>query len=221
MSDSEGKECYPDSGHPARGLAVVLGVAMLAASPNGAARAQEGVPTLPETVVSASRIPVSSEAVGSAVTVITEEELEQRQVRLVSDVLRDVPGLAVSRTGGFGTLTQVRIRGAEANQTLVVIDGVEMNNPAGGSEYDFANLLASDIERIEILRGPQSALYGSDAIGGVINIITKGGPGRGAEVGGSAEYGSYNTSQVSASGRIGFDDVVRMSVGCQCVTKHT
>ena len=174
--------------------------------------AEDDVQELPETVVSASRVPLPVEAVGSAVTVITAEDLERRQVRLVSDVLRDVPGLAVSRSGGPGTLTQIRIRGAEANQTLVVIDGIEVNNPAGGSEFDFANLLASDIERIEVLRGPQSALYGSDAIGGVINIVTKGGPGRGVEIGGSAEYGSYNTSQVSASGRAGLDDKVRLSL---------
>lgn len=170
------------------------------------------VQQLPDTLVSASRVPVPVAAVGSAITVITGEELERRQVRLVSDVLRDVPGLAVNRSGGPGTQTQVRIRGAEANQTLVVIDGVEVNDPAGGSEFDFANLLASDIERIEILRGPQSALYGSDAIGGVINIVTKGASASGIEVAGSGEYGAFGTSQVSTSARVGFDDVVRAAL---------
>ncbi|MCG8359164.1 MAG: TonB-dependent receptor plug domain-containing protein, partial [Kiloniellales bacterium] len=170
------------------------------------------VQQLPDTLVSASRVPVPVAAVGSAVTVITGEELERRQVRLVSDVLRDVPGLAVNRSGGPGTQTQVRIRGAEANQTLVVIDGVEVNDPAGGSEFDFARLLASDIERIEILRGPQSALYGSDAIGGVINIVTKGASASGIEVTGSGEYGAFGTSQVSTSARVGFDDVVRAAL---------
>ena len=193
---------------PVRDLTVLSIVAVLITCSIGSARAEEATRQLPETVVSASRIPVLSEAVGSAVTVITGEALERRQVRLVSDVLRDVPGLAVSRSGGAGAFTQVRIRGAEANQTLVVIDGVEMNNPAGGSEFDFANLLTSDIERIEILRGPQSALYGSDAIGGVVNIITKKAAGRGIEVGASGEYGSFGTSQVSGSARLGFADVV-------------
>ena len=190
-------------------ISTVLAVTCLQA---GLTMAEEPVQEVPETVVSASRVPLPVAAVGSAVTVITAEDLERRQVRLVSDALRDVPGVAVNRSGGPGTVTQVRIRGAEANQTLVVIDGVEVNNPAGGSEFDFANLLASDIERIEVLRGPQSALYGSDAIGGVINIVTKGGPGRGVEMTGSAEYGSYNTSQVSASGRAGLDDKIRLSL---------
>ncbi len=126
-----------------------------------------------EIVVTGSRVPVPAKELGSAVTVIDAEQLEQRQVRVLSDVLRDVPGIAVSRTGPTGSFTQLRLRGAEGNQTLVMIDGFEINNPSGGSEYDFANALNAEIERIEVVRGPQSALFGSDAIGGVINIITK------------------------------------------------
>ena len=152
----------------------------------------ETVVTQPEVVVSASRVPVATEEVGSAVTVITAEELEQRQVRIVSDVLRDVPGVAVSRTGPTGAFTQVRIRGAEGNQTLVIIDGIEVNNPAGGSEFDFANLLNSDLARIEVLRGPQSALYGSDAIGGVVNVVSER-PEDGFSFLGRGEGGSFNT----------------------------
>lgn len=140
--------------------------------------------------------------VGSAVTVITGEELQQRQTQLVSDVLREVPGMAVSRTGGVGGPTQVRIRGAEGNQTLVLIDGVEVNSVAGNSEFDFAHLLAADIDRIEVLRGPQSALYGSDAAGGVINIITKRGSGK-PSFSGAFEGGSFNTYQTNASVRGG------------------
>ena len=208
MSRESKENTYRGPSWLVSGLTTVSVVAMLVSYPHGRAVAEEGVQQLPETVVSASRIPVLSESVGSAVTVITGEELERRQVRLVSDVLRDVPGLAVSRSGGAGTFTQVRIRGAEANQTLVLIDGVEINNPAGGSEFDFANLLASDIERIEVLRGPQSALYGSDAIGGVINIITKSAPGNGVEAQASGEYGSFGTSQVAGSAKVGFADVV-------------
>jgi len=152
----------------------ITGLMIILFNPTFTLMAIESLPTqLPTIVVSASHVPLPIQHSGSAITVLNATDLQQRQVRLVSDVLRDIPGLAVNRTGNVGALTQVRIRGAEANHTLVIIDGIEMNNPSGGSEYDFANLLAADVERIEVLRGPQSALYGSDAIGGVINIITK------------------------------------------------
>lgn len=153
---------------------------------------------LPEVTVTASRVETPLEQVGSSVTVITEEQLKNRQVRLVSDVLREVPGVAVSRAGPPGNFTQVRIRGAEGNQTLVLIDGIEVNDPAGGSEFNFAHLLAAEIERIEVLRGPQSALWGSDAIGGVINIVTKKGSGP-LQATASAEGGSFDTRQFNAS----------------------
>ena len=157
-----------------------------------------------EVVVTASRVPLPAEQVGSSVTVITAEDIERKQVRVVSDVLREVPGVAVSRSGPVGANTQVRIRGAEGNHTLVIIDGVEVNNPSSFDEFDFGNLLAADIERIEVLRGPQSALYGSDAIGGVITIITK--KGRGPVTGSlSLEGGSFRTGQASASVRGGGD----------------
>jgi vitamin B12 transporter len=155
--------------------------------------AQETSPH-PEVVVSASRIPVPAREAGAAVSVITEEELEDRQVRIVSDVLRDIPGVAVNRSGTMGSLTQIRIRGAEGNQTLVLIDGIEVNNPAGGSEFQFQNLLNAEIARIEVLRGPQSALWGSDAIGGVINIITKS-PKKGWSMTARGEGGSCDTME--------------------------
>ncbi len=128
--------------------------------------------------VTANLTPTDLSKVGSAVSIITGEELRKQNIRLVSEALRQVPGVAVNRTGPVGNLTQVRMRGSEGNQTLVMIDGIVVNNPATGSEFDFANLLSDDIERIEVLRGPQSALYGSDAIGGVISIITKKGDGK-------------------------------------------
>lgn len=162
--------------------------------PVTAAHAQTPTPaeTAPEVVVSASRVPLPAQETGSAVTVLTESDLEARGVRIVSDVLRDVPGVAVSRTGQVGGFTQLRIRGAEGNQTLVLIDGIEMNNPAGGAEFNMAHLMSTDIARIEVLRGPQSALYGSDAIGGVINIVTKT-PGKGWSSVTRAETGSFAT----------------------------
>ena len=119
---------------------------------------------------------VPLDKIGSAVTVVTGEQLRAQQIRHAGDALRSLPGVAVSRSGGYGSKTQVRIRGAEGNHTLVLIDGIEANGTSDG-EFDFSDLSAEDIERIEVIRGPQSGLYGSNAIGGVINVITKGGKG--------------------------------------------
>jgi vitamin B12 transporter len=175
----------------------------LALSGEAGAQNTGSVAQLPSISVTANMTETPLQEVGSAVTIITGEELQQRQTQLVSDVLREVPGLAVSRSGTVGGSTQVRIRGSEGNQTLVLIDGIEVNDTAGGiSEFDFANLLAVDIERIEILRGPQSALYGSDAAGGVINIVTRRGSGK-PVYGASFEAGSFNTYQTAASVRGG------------------
>lgn len=146
-----------------------------------------------EIVVSASRsgdgVPAS--LLGSSVTVIDSQALEERQTRIVSDVLRDVPGVAVSRSGGIGGQTQVRIRGSESNHVLVFIDGIKASDPYAG-EYDFGNLIADEGARVEVLRGQQSALYGSDAIGGVISYTTLSGrdaPGVSVRV----EGGSFGT----------------------------
>lgn len=156
-----------------------------------AAQAQAAATSLEGVVISGSRTEATLADTGSAITIITAEELEQRQIRFVSEALREVPGIAVSRLGPVGTNTQVRIRGAEANHTVVMIDGIKINDPFT-SEVDFAHLLAAQIDRIEILRGPQSVLYGSEAIGGVISIFTKrGAPGVQAEA--AAEGGSFST----------------------------
>ncbi len=119
---------------------------------------------------------VEAEKLGTAVSVITGEELQRRQIRHAADALRSMPGVHVSRTGGFAGETQVRMRGAEANHTLVLIDGMVANQPGTG-EFDFALLSTEQIERIEVIRGAQSGLYGSGAIGGVVNIVTKSGKG--------------------------------------------
>ncbi|WP_367198400.1 TonB-dependent receptor plug domain-containing protein [Amorphus sp. 3PC139-8] len=156
------------------------------------------VVALPEISVTANLAPTSLDKVGSAVTVITGEELREQKIQFVSDALRQVPGLAVNRTGPIGQLTQVRIRGSEGNQTKVFIDGVPVNDPAFGSEFDFSTLLADDVERIEVLRGPQSALYGSDAVGGVINIVTRTGE-PGTHISGRLEGGSFGTVNGNAS----------------------
>ncbi|KPL66890.1 TonB-dependent receptor [Erythrobacter sp. SG61-1L] len=124
-------------------------------------------------VVTASRSGdgVRADQLGASVTVLDSEALEQRQTRVVSDILRDVPGVAVSRTGSIGGQTAVRLRGTEGNQVLVLIDGIEAADPYMG-EYDFGTLIADPAAKIEVLRGQQSSLYGSDAIGGVIHYIT-------------------------------------------------
>ena len=167
--------------------------------------AEEKVTILPDTVVTATFVPTKVEAVGSAVTVVTDEQIGKSQKRIVSEILREVPGLAVNRSGTVGSFTTIRIRGAEGNHTLVLIDGIEVNDPSGGSEFDFGSLRAADIERIEVLRGPQSALYGSDAIGGVVNIITKQGSGP-ATAHFDLEGGSFRAGQVSAGLRGGGGD---------------
>jgi len=139
------------------------------AQPENTEEAQE----LEHVLVSARLEPISIGDIGSSVTVITHEEIEQRQVKYLSELLRDVPGFAVSQTGGAGSQTQVRVRGAEANQLLVLMDGVRANDPAASGEFQYQFALTSNIDRIEIIRGPQSATWGSDAIAGVINIIRK------------------------------------------------
>jgi vitamin B12 transporter len=157
-------------------------------------------------VVTGNRIgQTTEERLGTSVTIVNASQIEQRQTVYVSDILRDVPGLAISRTGGPGGATQVRTRGSEGNHTLVLFDGAEVNDPFQG-EFDFSGLLASDIARIEILRGSQSALYGSDAIGGVINFIPKRGTGPLA-FGAEGELGSFNTAAGSLSGAWGDDRV--------------
>jgi vitamin B12 transporter len=139
---------------------------------------------------------VPAASVGNSVTVITREDLQRQQVRQVADALRSLPGVAVNRSGAYGNFTQVRIRGAESNHTLVLIDGVEANNTTDG-ELDFSNLSADDIERIEVIRGPMSALYGSSAVGGVINIVTRSGQGP-LMLTLKTEAGSLGTGDVAA-----------------------
>jgi vitamin B12 transporter len=125
-------------------------------------------------VVTAGRTADKLSDVPVSMTVIDAETLRERQTVVVSDLLSRTPGVTVTRNGGVGGSTQVRIRGAESDQTVVLIDGVKLSDPsATGSGYNFANLLAGDVSRIEVLRGPQSTLWGSQAIGGVINMITE------------------------------------------------
>ncbi|MEL6375041.1 MAG: TonB-dependent receptor [Pseudomonadota bacterium] len=134
---------------------------------------------------------------GTSLTVVTSDQIAASQARFAADALRALPGVSVNRTGGFGGLTNIRLRGAESNHTLVLIDGIVANDSADGA-FDFGGLLAGDIARIEILRGPQSGLFGSNALGGVINIITKDGRGP-ARITLRTEGGSFDTAAAGVS----------------------
>src|SRR5438445_4250506 len=151
---------------------------------------------LEEVVVTATKTPVPVSQLTSAVEVIRGEELEKKKIKTVIDALRLAQSITVTQNGGPGTTATVGIRGASTSQTLVLVDGVIVNSPTAGL-FDFGNLTTDNIERIEILRGAQSMLWGSDAMGGVINIITK--KGTGAPTGGAfLEYGSFVTLREGA-----------------------
>jgi vitamin B12 transporter len=173
-------------------------------SPQTSIHAQTA-PTAPDpllVVVTPNRSPTAVERSGSAITVIRGEELQKLSPGTLTDFLKGQPGISASATGGAGGTALVSIRGAETRHTLVLIDGIRVGDTTStGGEFNFANLVATDIERIEILRGPQSALYGSDAIGGVINIITRKGRGT-PSVSVQVEGGSYRSlsTKLAASG---------------------
>jgi vitamin B12 transporter len=153
-----------------------------------------------EVTVTASRIPTELQRTGSAMTIIPRADVERSNPTSLVDVLRNVPGVTLTESGGPGSTSDIRLRGANPNHTLVLIDGVRVNDPAQASgEFDAAIIAPSLIERIEVLRGPQSALYGSDAIGGVVNIITKRGRGQPTFSLG-VEAGSYGTLSTVGSG---------------------
>lgn len=158
---------------------------------------QQEVIEVPDVVVSATKTPVPPKNVTSAVEVITGEEMQQRNIRTVAEALRWAQGLTVFQSGGPGKVVNVRIRGGTPEQTLVLIDGAIVNSATTGA-YDFADLRSDNLERIEILRGSQSMLWGSDAMGGVINIITKRGRGK-PTISGFAEYGSFVSIREGAS----------------------
>lgn len=154
-------------------------------------------------VVTANRIEQPLSRVGDSVTVISAKEQRRSQKTSVSDLLAMTPGVTVARNGGFGGTTTLRIRGAEWEQTVVLIDGVKLNDPAQASGgFNFADLLTTEYAQVEVLRGPQSTLWGSHAIGGVVNIVTPTpeGPLSGAI---SAEGGSHETAFVRAHAQAG------------------
>ncbi|HEX5779377.1 MAG TPA: TonB-dependent receptor [Xanthobacteraceae bacterium] len=148
---------------------------------------------LPQVVISANQFPMASDRVGSAVTVLLGNELREKNVPSLEAALRTVPGMSVNRTGSRGSVTEIRMRGAENNHLLVLIDGIEVNALANLA-FDFADVPIDDIERIEVIRGPQSGIYGSNAHAGVISIVTRTGKGlKGAKFNGRVEGGMLGT----------------------------
>ncbi len=152
-------------------------------------------------VVSAAQVELPLSRAATPVTVISREEMEARQVESIADALRGVQGLTVARNGGRGGVTSVFPRGGDSDYTLVLVDGVKVNAFGGG--FDFSTLAAADVERIEVVRGPESALFGSDAIGGTVQVVTR--RGGAPRAGLAVEHGSLATSRasVSASGSYG------------------
>ena len=195
-----------------RRLGIRLAVLLLAptvAFGEQEAETEDGTPIVAEEiVVSANRYEAPRSEVGSAVTVIGAEEIEQRNQVAVLDLLRTVPGVEVTQTGGPGKVATVRVRGGTGGQAAVLVDGVRVNSVTGGS-YDFSNMLAANIERIEVLRGPQ-ATYGSEAMTGVISITTRRGE-PGWRLNATAEAGS-NEHQRFDFGFLGATDVWDYSV---------
>ncbi|HYF00562.1 MAG TPA: TonB-dependent receptor plug domain-containing protein, partial [Planctomycetota bacterium] len=146
-----------------------------------------------DVVITASRMEEPAADVASSVTVVPGSRLERARQRLVLEALREVPSIDVVQSGPAGGLSSLFLRGGASGQTLVLVDGVEMNDPVSSDRaFDFAHLTTDDVERIEVLRGPQSVLYGSNAMGGVIHVITRRGAGD-PKVRLTAEAGSYAT----------------------------
>jgi len=165
--------------------------------------AQQADGDMENILVSASLLPITINRSANAITIIDRNEINNRAIVSASDLLRDVAGLAVSRSGAQGSQTQIRMRGGEANHLLVLVDGVEANNPAQSDEFNWGTLVAAHIERIEIIRGPQSSMLGSDAMAGVVNIITRS-TDQPLSANAFFETGGFNTQNNGIS--IGFKD---------------
>jgi vitamin B12 transporter len=154
------------------GLSLVPFLALSSVNAQEPLNSAEGSPEIEEILVSASLIPIAASRSANAITVIDSEQIKLRAAQSVSDLLRDVPGFAVSQSGSLGALSEIRVRGGESNHMVVLVDGIEVMDPSGSDQVNWGTFSTTEIERIEIVRGPQSALSGSDAISGVINIIT-------------------------------------------------
>jgi len=177
------------------------------ATPSGNSNASGSTPQLS---VATTKIGIPVDRVGSFVTVVTKDQIRQMQANTIVDVLKRVPGVDVAQNGGLGQTASIFIRGMNSEHTMVLVDGIEVNDPMSPNRaFNFPDMISLDsVDRIEVVRGPQSQLYGSDAIGGVINIITNTGSGRPTAYIRS-QGGSYGTIQNDADlrGGLGSDKV--------------
>ena len=173
-------------GKTAATLLVLLGPVTLTAQ-----QAPKDTFALSEIVVTATRVPVARASVASTVTVLTGADLRAQGIHYVADALRTVPGAGVAQNGSFGAVTSLFLRGGQSNYVQVLVDGVSVNGPGG--TFDFGSLTTDNVERIEIVAGPTSVLYGSNAVSGVIQILTRRGHGQpSVEVGTrGGTYGSF------------------------------
>ncbi len=184
---------------PGRVVAAVFSCLPCIFSLQRPASAQEAPTQLNEIVVTATRGPLDIQRAGSAIDVLDHDDIQRTGATTLRDALQSVPGLFIHSAGGIGAATNVSIRGATPGETLILLDGVRLTDPTGtDNAFDLGNIAATDIERIEVLRGPQSALYGSDAIGGVIQIITRKGEGPPKKTV-TIEGGSYGTAHTNAA----------------------
>jgi vitamin B12 transporter len=161
------------------------------------AAAQQPITELPETIVTATRIPTPADRVPAAVTVITRADIEERGYQTLAEALRAVPGMRLVQEGGPGQRASAFLRGANSNHVLVLVDGVPVNDASEpNGAFNFGNDLLGDIERIEVVRGPVSSLYGSGALGGVVNLITRRAPaGTAFQAFGEAAVGTQRTGR--------------------------
>jgi vitamin B12 transporter len=184
-----------------RVLASIFFMEVLALHAAAASADDESPPsdTLSRVIVSATRLPTPEDEVASSVTLITAADIEAEQARTLPDILQQVPGVNVVQTGGIGGQTSIFMRGTNSNHVKIFVDGIDVSDPSTPADsFNLGNLQLADIERIEVLRGPQSGLYGSDAIGGAISVVTKPGAGP-AQLAGSLEGGSFGTFNQTAS----------------------
>lgn len=180
-----------------RRLALLASVALVPAAAHGQATSRDTARTTP-VVVTATRSAVALDRVPATVTVVTGAQLRAQGITTMADALRQVPGVALAQSGSYGTATSLFIRGGESKFTKVLVDGVPVNE-AGGA-FDFSTLTTDNVERIEVVRGPASVLYGSDAVAGVVQIFTRRGT-RGANADLVARGGSFGSADVEASAR--------------------
>ena len=180
--------------NPSKTARTLLSAGVLAATMSHAF----GENMLEETVVTSSRVPTVLRNIGTSVSVLTSEEIEQRGFLNLTDIMRTQPGVAASNNGGAGKATSVRVRGEEGFRTMVILDGIDMSDTSGtqvGPRME--HLLSAGIERVEILRGPQGLSYGADA-GGIINIQTTApSDGFGGRI--TADAGRYGTRQLGGT----------------------